>query len=1115
MSPDPSIEPDSLSPVKRALMEIRTLREELSRCRRQLHEPIAVVGLGCRFPGGVDGPDAFWRQLMDGVDAIEEIPADRWNVAAYFDPDPDVPGKMYVKWGGFLDRIDRFDADFFRISRREAVSIDPQQRLLLEVAWESLENAGIAPHTLYGSNTGVYVGIGGFDYGYLHLRGGRTEAIDAYLATGATHSVASGRLSYFLGLQGPSISIDTACSSSLVTVHMAVQGLRLGECDLALAGGVNLILTPEFHINFCKTRVLAADGRCKTFDAAADGFVRSEGCGLVVLQRLSDALAHGARVLAVITGSAVNQDGRSSGLTVPNGPSQQAVIRRALDNAGAAADEIRYVEAHGTGTALGDPIEVQALAAVFAEARARDDALLVGSVKTNIGHLETAAGVAGLMKLVLAVHHGRIPPHLHLDRLNPLIPWDQIPVKVPTTAIPWPQDGRPRMGGVSSFGFSGTNAHVIVGQSPLAPQAEADGLADPPPINLLPLSAMTDRALQDVIRSYAQHLGTQQRYDLGDVCYTAAAGRSHFNRRTVFMAQSAGELHNQLSQWPPPSPCLPPEGDAPREAVFLFTGQGAQYAAMGRQLYDLHPVFRENLEHCAELFAPYLDRPLTAILYPPAGAAPGDLARSAQPALFAFEYAMAALWRDWGIEPAAVIGHSLGEHVAACVAGVFTLPEAVRLIGERTRLTRSLPENGMMAAVFAPQEEVHARLGPEAGTVAIAAINGPAHTVVSGHRGAVEAVLERLQRHGARCVPLPVSHAFHSPLVEPILVPFRAVVEDLEPRSARIPLVSNVTGDLLPPGQALDGAYWVRHFRGSVLFAAGIQNLVRRGYRLFIEMGPHPVLCGLGAECTAEQVLWLPSARRGQPEWRQLLTSLGQLYCRGFDVNWRAFHQPFRRRKVWLPTYPFQREPCWLANPHGSGTERGGDAGDASPARDADGGHRVADRPAESQGDDSTAALRPEAPPAPEPPTLRAFRAAAAIDRPDILIAHVRAEVMRILRRDPSKPVTRSQRLMDLGVDSLMAVELRSSLRKGLGLENDLPATLIFDYPSVADIAAFLERQLTPVQESPATVPGEAPSGGPDAAPSVSAAAVDIEALSETAMEALLNARLDLLEKGE
>ena len=703
-----------LSPIKQALLEISDLRAQVEHNERTKNEPIAVIGMGLRFPGGAKDPASFWRLLANGVDAIGEVPSDRWDVDAYYDPDPDAPGKTSSRWGGFLEAVDKFDPEFFGISPREAVSMDPQQRLLLEVAWESLENAGQAPHKLFGSLTGVFIGIAGFDYFQHQIQQVDQSSIDAYYATGSTHSVASGRLSYVLGLRGPSISLDTACSSSLVAMHQACQGLRNRDCHLALAGGVNIILRPELHINFSKAHVLAADGRCKAFDSRADGFVRSEGCGIVVLKRLSDALQDGDTIFAVIRGTAVNQDGRSSGLTAPNGPSQQDVIRKALANAGVAPSQVQYVESHGTGTALGDPIEVQALAAVMSENRPKSEPLVIGSVKTNLGHLETAAGVAGLIKVLLALQHQQIPPHLHVRKLNPHISWDDLPVTVATAGMPWPSGSRKRIAGVSSFGLSGTNAHIIVEE---APAQEAVQKNEKRPQHLLTLSAQVETALEDHIVRLAERLGGQENLAIADVVYSANAGRSHFSHRLALIAdtvQQAQEKLAALGRGVQPAGVYRGDcsGGLRPEVVFMFTGQGAQYVGMGRQLYDSQPIFRAALDQCAEYLRPYLDRPLHEILYP------GDSSSSllhatanTQPALFALEYALAQLWRSWGIEPAAVIGHSVGEYVAACLAGVFDLQDGLRLIAERGRMMQKLPAKGMMAAVFADKDQVHEAIG--------------------------------------------------------------------------------------------------------------------------------------------------------------------------------------------------------------------------------------------------------------------------------------------------------------------------------------------------------------------------------------------------------------------
>ncbi|MEE8526588.1 MAG: SDR family NAD(P)-dependent oxidoreductase, partial [Thermoanaerobaculia bacterium] len=673
--------------------------------RGAVQEPIAVIGLGCRFPVSAATPEDFWRQLRDGVDAIGEVPPDRWDIDAYYDPDVRVPGKMYTRWGGFVDGVDRFDAQFFGISPREALSLDPQQRWLLEVAWEALENAGRSPAGLVGSRTGVFVGISCNDY-LQRIVGGPATDIDAYLTSGNALNAAAGRLSYTLGLQGPSMAIDTACSSSLVAIHLACRSLRGGETDLALAGGVNVVLSPEGTINLCKARMMAADGRCKTFDRAADGYVRGEGCGIVVLKRLSEARADGDRILALVRGSAVNQDGPASGFTVPSGPAQQALVRDALADAGVESREIGYVEAHGTGTELGDPIEIGALAAVLGAGRSEDRPLIVGTVKTNIGHLESAAGVAGVIKVVLALQHGEIPPHLHLRELNPHIDSAAAPIRIPDRPMPWPETHGRRLAGVSAFGFSGTNAHLVLESAPEIAAAEAA----PPEhaCHLLSLSARSAGALRALAGRFADHLASVPEASLGDVCFSANVGRASFNHRLAVPARSSEELRDRLAAVATDEDGagvlqgLVEDPEPPRVA-FLFTGQGALRAGIGHQLYHTEPVFRRVLDRCDELLQPVIEgsppsplrepgKSLLTVLYPEPGSPPQiDEAAWAQPALFAIEVALAELWRSWGIEPAAVLGHSLGEYAAACVAGVFDLEDGLQLVAERGRLMQELP----------------------------------------------------------------------------------------------------------------------------------------------------------------------------------------------------------------------------------------------------------------------------------------------------------------------------------------------------------------------------------------------------------------------------------------
>ena len=855
--PNPAQPPEAMSPTKRALLALREAREEIAQLRAAQREPIAVVGLGCRFPGA-DDPDAFWRLLRAGEEAVGAVPAERWDADALYDPEP-VAGKSYARRGAFLRQGGELDADFFGISPREMATLDPQQRLLLEVAWEALEDAGLPPRDRQtGRRTGVFVGIASGDFAaMLQARG--LGAIDAYQATGTAHSVAAGRLSFLLGLEGPSLAVDTACSSSLVAVHLACESLRRGECDVALAAGVNRILTPDLSIAFCQNRMLSPTGRCHTFDAAADGFVRGEGCGVVALCRRSDARRQGDRILATIVGSAVGQDGRTAGLTVPNGPAQQAVIRDALRAADWPPDRVAYVEAHGTGTPLGDPIEVGALAEAYGSGPRRP--LLIGSVKTNLGHLEAAAGIAGLIKTVLAIRHREIPPHLHHRQPNPRTPWERIPVEVVTAARPWP-DAAQRTAGVSSFGFSGTNCHVLLAapetatetatetgppaeraadRAPAAPDASREG-----DWQLLTLSARSAPALAALVRALHDRLLPGPVAAVDGLCRDAARRRAHFEHRlAVLAADGPGLLAGLAAE-------TPSEGDAagsgaaaptstwrgrigePPAVAFLFTGQGVPVAAAGRTLFDREPVFRRVIEQCdgaladaAALADDEADGALAtgALVQALYGGAPDPADGLLEPAaLYAVEVALAALWRSWGIEPDAVAGHSLGEYAAAAVAGVMSIEDGVRLVAARARLMARGAEAGFMASVAASAADIERALADQGEGVAVAAWNGPRQVVLSGRQGAMEPALARLAAKGLRWQRLTTHHAFHSPAIEPILDDFEAAVAGVTLRPPRIDLIEGRTGAVA--GDAVcTPRYWRRHAREPVRFADSVAAL--------------------------------------------------------------------------------------------------------------------------------------------------------------------------------------------------------------------------------------------------------------------------------------------------
>ncbi|OYP10584.1 beta-ketoacyl synthase [Streptomyces sp. FBKL.4005] len=867
-------------------------------------DPIAIVGMSCRYPGGVRSPEDLWRLVADGVDAVGGFPADRgWDTEALYDPEPGTPGRTYTREGAFLYDAAEFDAAFFGISPREATAMDPQQRLLLEVSWEALERSAIDPHRLRGSRTGVFAGVMYHDYGSWLAE--VPEDLAAYLGNGSLGSVVSGRVAYALGLEGPAVTVDTACSSSLVTLHLAAQALRQGECDLALVGGVTVMSTPDTFIDFARQRGLAADGRCKSFAAAADGTGWGEGAGMLVVERLSDARRNGHRVLALVRGSAVNSDGASNGLTAPNGPSQQRVIRAALAAAGLTPADVDAVEAHGTGTTLGDPIEAQALLATYG--RDRTEPLWLGSVKSNMGHTQAAAGVAGVIKMVMAMRNGVLPRTLHVDAPSPQVDWSAGAVALLTEQRPWPAPDRPRRAGVSSFGISGTNAHVILEEFP-EPEPPRPDPATAPPVLALPVSARSPEALRGQARRLLELTGTPAA-DLGLALATTRGTHPH---RAVLLTTGDDPTATALTALAngTEAPGLLVTGAATDGTLaYLFSGQGAQRPGMGRDWYDAFPVYAEHFDRAAALFDKHLERPLAEVVF---GDDAATLERTAytQAALFTTQVALYRLLESFGLRPDWLAGHSVGEFAAAHVAGVWSLQDAVTAVAARGRLMQALPEGGAMIAVPASEEEVTPLLDARC---AIAAVNGPRAVVVSGDEDAVTAVAA----HFPNARRLRVSHAFHSPRTEPVLAAFREVMTGIEAAEPAVPIVSTLTGAPATAAELRCADYWVRHVRETVRFADAVTALAAKGADTFLELGAAPVLTALGPDCLpdAEDTAFVPAGRKDTAELPGLLAALAAVHTRGFDVDWPALYERYAGRRVELPTYAFEHRRYWLPTP--------------------------------------------------------------------------------------------------------------------------------------------------------------------------------------------------------
>jgi acyl transferase domain-containing protein len=877
-------------------------------------EPIAIVGVGCKLPGNITTVEVLLAALRDGRDCITEIPPERWDLDAFYDPDPVTPGKSYVRHGGFVADVDRFDPAFFGISDSEAARMDPQQRLVLETVWHALEHAGQSPDELVKSNTGVFVAMMNTN-AYSHLKAiyEGIHGVTGYDAMADAMSITAGRISHFFGLEGPCFALDTACSGSMVAVHQARQSILAGDCDAAIVVGINLILHPGIHVAFSKLQLMSRAGRCAAFDESGDGYIRGEGCVAMLLRRQSEAIARNDHILASILGSAITQDGRTPAITAPNGQAQEKVIRMALARVGISPNEIDYVEAHGTGTPVGDPIEMSALVNVYGPGRALDHTLFVGSAKTNFGHLESAAGLVGLAKAALSLDQEVIFPSLHFKRLNPNINLGQAPMQVPTTTIPWPRGERRRMAGVNSFGYSGTNTHAILQEAPLPASVAAEAARS---CEIVVLSAKSQPSLQELADKWTAFLDQEGGPRLADIAFTAATGRSHLRNRLAVVVHSRDELSDKLYSWREGRMA---KGVAAGQTAigrrvkigFVFTGQGAQYAGMGRRLYESEPRFKAAIDRCASVMDAELGAPLTEILFGADGAKLLGNTRYVQPALFAIEYALADLLHHWGIEPSYVIGHSVGEIVAATVAGVLTLEDAARFVMARGRLMGALPPGGKMLAVDATPEQARDWLAGNEDEASIAGVNGPRSVVVSGTAAAVDHVARLAAAAGHRAKALEVSHAFHSPLMDPILPELERVAANLRISAATIPVISNVTGDVL--GDDIAARYWSQHVRQPVLFHEGMAKIIEAGCSVLVEIGPHPALTtAITAAFDMKKTRCVATLIREQDDVARILETLAALYVAGAPANLDRVFWSADYRRVSLPLYPFRRDKHWL-----------------------------------------------------------------------------------------------------------------------------------------------------------------------------------------------------------
>jgi acyl transferase domain-containing protein len=1013
---------------------------QIQRLMLEKHEPIAIVGVGLRLPGGNTTIGSLAEFLNAGNSAIAPIPPDRWNVAELADASASASGKgnTLSPSGGFLADIEQFDASFFSISPKEARCIDPQQRLALETSWEALENANIDPTRLRRGNVGVYFGASSVDYVW-EIGALPAQDMDGYLAGGVLNAAVSGRVSYFLGVRGPAMSVDTACSSSLVALHLAINGLRGRECDLALCGGVSAIHHPYSSMMLSDMQALAPDGRCKTFDESADGYGRAEGCGVIVLKRLSDAEQDGDTVLALVRGTSVRQDGESAGFTAPNGIAQEALMRAALANARLEPGDIQYVEAHGPGTPLGDPIEMASIAEVFGQSHSQQNPIQVGSLKTNIGHMEAAAGIGGVIKAILQMRYGTLFAHLNFDKPSSRIAWDTWPVRVPAQSQPWQASVRRAM--VNSFGFTGTIAAAVLEEAPTvaAPDIQAP---EPGCGHVLTISAKSVPSLAAQIGRYRGLLADRPDIDVADLCYTTNVGRAHFRHRVSGVVTDRDDLAALLEELLSTVQRGELPGYESRKVGFLFCGLGSLYPGMGAALYRRHPVFAGELDVCDELLTPLIGRSVKGMVLGTCGPADAEAlsqARYGQPVQFAIEYALARLWMSWGVRPNTVAGHSMGEIAAGAVAGLFSLADAAKLITERARLTDAVRSPGRMVSVGVGADAV-APLLADYPDVGVAAINAPQQCVISGGRDSMAAIVETLSRQDIDFKPLAVSQGGHSPLMTEVAGDLREAIQGIRFLEPAITMVSTVSGQVAKSSEISDVDYWVRHVIEPVNFMGAMRALDRRGRHVFIEIGPFATLTSLGKRCVPPgRHVWMPSMHPSDQDGRVILDAVASAYAAGQPISWPEFHRGWLGRKIELPGYSFDHKPYWLpVGPTARSSARPAARADAdeAPADQAavDGAFEVASLTTHDGGDRKATITE-----------LIREKVAAVLEYPDI--TDVPADVD----------------FTELGMDSLLAVKLRRALSASLSIS--FPAPAVFDHPSPRRLAQFLDKQLEQLEK--------------------------------------------------